>query len=65
MKKFKNLVMVNIVGCILVIACMLLMYVGYNTSELRLILFILLILLMNYTAFLIYYFFKYVRGSKI
>lgn len=63
MKKFKKLVMIDIVGCILAIACMVLMYAGYSTFELRCILFTILILVMNYTAFLFYYFCKHVRGK--
>lgn len=64
MKKFKKLLILEIGVLILAIVCMVLMFAGYNTSTLRFVLFALIIFAMNYNLFLIFYYWKCVKGSK-
>ena len=54
MKKFKKLVLVQIIVYLLVIVCMAFIYMGYSSSELRTILFALLIFALIYNVFLMY-----------
>ena len=64
MKKFKKLLMVQMLAYLLVIVCMLLFYMGHGSSTLRIIMFVLLIFAFNFNAFLIYYYLKHGKESK-
>lgn len=64
MKKLKKLVIVQIIVYLLAIVCMIFIYMGHSSSELRIILFALLIFALIYNAFLFYYFLNHREKEK-
>ena len=64
MKKFKNLVLIGLIGYIITLICWILILSGFNGINIRKGLVILHVIMLNYTFFLLIYHLRHNNKGK-